>query len=1682
MPPNYPGFTVEQAIEAAGPPPPPSAYGFQYFYQGEPPVSFYSDIDMEKAHAMFSTNHGAAPFRHVEDPVYEREGYYWCAAEIQTFCDQIRKVHYGPCKYIAPLPDYSYLYIYFDAFDIYRYGAQNLWRVIHHLHFENQYYNPDHLETARQLIEPYIDSVLTADAARKKLLAWKPAVDSDILSVFDEGELSELDGLEQFYLGTVRGILITRYSDLCRGGPVKPDRRIHTQPFRLASWAENTEPLKNSATETGSQTSSNKTNKTDGTARKGRVVNGIVIVDGSSASCTSSEVSTSTQGSTPKEVLNRPAIVRSEMAANGTRYPSAPVLSTSHADHSPEMTGNPHNACEQQVCCSQPQASGPVPADAAVPNFAPPPMAPGAPGAPGTVGSYMGHHGPPQPAARGCPPPQAYPQPMMPAPPAAGPLPVYNNGMHAHMSRHPRIQPQPQNWGPAHYQTPPFFEPSQFGTATLASSDGSPASANSSSPGRRASMADHSRNAHHPMSHGPHKPSNGSWELAGSDPVHGPTFRSRKNSPEQPLNEHCQQQNGHAQPPLDCPGGQPANNWPYRLPNGRANRRRSSSSGDSNNGWQVNYARPRQYSNVSRRYSNDINGWHHEPTTAYSAAASTPPGPGGPGGPIHYPNHGSGRPGAYHPPPFFCVNEARLRSADPKRCTFDDCPCHRCREFNRTIFINGFKDWVDTSPAAMHNIQAIFSRFGPVENVSHVHGNAAVHVKFVHEGSAAEAIRIMDGRIEPSISPRPLRIKWRVGSKYFQPRTSPQITYSPTAVDRGSIAGGQPGPYVPGQPRQPLFGSPVPTTIPEEPSGSQDPSTTKYYNSKKNGRPTPKKIDHLRSVSDGDKALDRYSAQNLPISPLRRKNSPHIGQSLSQGGSPNYGTPQTGEVIRKIEDLKLSMGGKPEDGECAPAENSGAVQPDIDHNNAAAEKPVGGLDMLPPPSWDGQPSNAQLHAKDFAYTEDGKAVDSGAPRKQSFASIVDDALKARSKRREELKNAKQNDEGKTTNDINGGSDEPPIEILPATTYQPEKPEPTANHQAEADRQQTKQNGDISKNSSARSPVNGFSHPDPQPNVPSANSSPYQENTDATGRDSSPEGYPYGSGREKQPGRVRKNQWTGPSRPPYAGGPDQLRVKRQRIDEIRNTGPFTPAPPPMEPVYIRTQEVQPQHNTDLQRRYLSGPNPGFGPTMGVNDSRSSYFNAPRPPTAYGPPFQTAPGGLSNGYNGHDEYNARGGGRPPSLQGYQGQVPVPNSTMNHTSTVPANNAGGARGKGRGGIYTKLDPRAKEFKFAPVSLDYAPPSSGNHLQPMESGQHQPQEGGRRWSQRGQQQSNGRGNRRGKKQYSPPRGDHNSVLPADDVGAAHDDTNSIQSHLSIPRVLSRGDPATKDENLSNDGNRGGSPSNDEIKNGDGGGNGGGRKKKNKNRKNNGGDSSEDSRPSEPFSTISADPQLPPDTSSDETTQTNPASPVKLDEKHDRQQQPEEESSSNTAPPAAQVPLKPGKGEGGEPQQEEKQEKKDEKQGEKQEPKKKQRQHKPKKHNLPRVQPAVPTLPLRTGPSKKRAMTAPTPKPAPEPEPESASVPGPEPVDCKSTKTATSVWTQGPSRSVLQPPTAGEALSMRTVPQPQKTSSWGGGWGESDDSSRDGGSGSGNNGGGSNAGSTARQSSVPPDGERKGG
>ncbi|KAI0883808.1 uncharacterized protein GGS22DRAFT_26254 [Annulohypoxylon maeteangense] len=225
----YQNFTLQDAIDAAGPAPTPAMFGYEHACYGEPSPEFFQNINPATAHAFFSTNNGETQFRHVENPLAFRQMGYWDARGIQSYADQLRSKFFDRCMYIQPLSCYQDMYIYFDAHDIYHLGAQNLWNVIHHMHYENQVYAFEQGDKTIPWIDATIQQALYNPSNQEKLRSWSSDSGNDILSVFSHGELGPVHDLAPNYHDTIRSLMMNHWMTLSRGHPVAPQYQINSK-------------------------------------------------------------------------------------------------------------------------------------------------------------------------------------------------------------------------------------------------------------------------------------------------------------------------------------------------------------------------------------------------------------------------------------------------------------------------------------------------------------------------------------------------------------------------------------------------------------------------------------------------------------------------------------------------------------------------------------------------------------------------------------------------------------------------------------------------------------------------------------------------------------------------------------------------------------------------------------------------------------------------------------------------------------------------------------------------------------------------------------------------------------------------------------------------------------------------------------------------------------------------------------------------------------------------------------------------------------------------------------------------------------------------------------------------------------------------------------------------------------
>ncbi|KAI1436961.1 hypothetical protein GGR50DRAFT_157185 [Xylaria sp. CBS 124048] len=331
MPPNYEqfaGFSIEQVFAGNGPPPGTNPYDVC-----EPGLWFFLYPPPNSA-AVLSTAGGTRQFRGIENWSPDRQIRNWWAADIQRVCDEYRRNMPEACRNVATVHHVYDLYRYFDAYDIYKLGVTNLTRVVNTLVYENTFvqWSIDVEHGERAMFEAKAAELLYDPLMQKRLLAWKKDEQPNISKIFSHEEFKGFSGFE-FYspynANIVCGILERHYDTLKRGQPLDlsaasfhrstSDWRAKILADTQAYQRENkgktsldefmkrfilTTPVDDAIATTTATATAHPTTRTIDNASvppiTDTVVNGIVIVDGTSKTAAIRAQQTAAIGSTKK--------------------------------------------------------------------------------------------------------------------------------------------------------------------------------------------------------------------------------------------------------------------------------------------------------------------------------------------------------------------------------------------------------------------------------------------------------------------------------------------------------------------------------------------------------------------------------------------------------------------------------------------------------------------------------------------------------------------------------------------------------------------------------------------------------------------------------------------------------------------------------------------------------------------------------------------------------------------------------------------------------------------------------------------------------------------------------------------------------------------------------------------------------------------------------------------------------------------------------------------------------------------------------------------------------------------------------------------------------------------------------------------------------------------------------------
>jgi hypothetical protein len=122
--------------------------------------------------AVFSTRQGDLPFRHMEHVLPPRSVHMWDRDEIQSACNSLRLLYWDLMKAMDRPQEWSDMWKWFDAHDLYFYGAQNLWNCINHLVDENKIIHADVRKEFALHIGHWADEWCAVQEQKERLKAW----------------------------------------------------------------------------------------------------------------------------------------------------------------------------------------------------------------------------------------------------------------------------------------------------------------------------------------------------------------------------------------------------------------------------------------------------------------------------------------------------------------------------------------------------------------------------------------------------------------------------------------------------------------------------------------------------------------------------------------------------------------------------------------------------------------------------------------------------------------------------------------------------------------------------------------------------------------------------------------------------------------------------------------------------------------------------------------------------------------------------------------------------------------------------------------------------------------------------------------------------------------------------------------------------------------------------------------------------------------------------------------------------------------------------------------------------------------------------------------------------------------------------------------------------------------------
>lgn len=196
----------------------------RHYVEDSLPVGFYTNPPAD-AKAIFSTMRGEHAFRRMKHLLPARRIHLWTSDEVQSACNSIRQVFWDAMRPMTRPYCWDDMWTYFDAADLYHYGALNLWNVVNHLYDENQIIFRDVAVEQALLIGQWADGWLKSEDNRRRLMAWTEA-QGPIYSTLTADDTESLGTIQDDVIPLIASALKHRRSFLVHGAmqttPSKP--------------------------------------------------------------------------------------------------------------------------------------------------------------------------------------------------------------------------------------------------------------------------------------------------------------------------------------------------------------------------------------------------------------------------------------------------------------------------------------------------------------------------------------------------------------------------------------------------------------------------------------------------------------------------------------------------------------------------------------------------------------------------------------------------------------------------------------------------------------------------------------------------------------------------------------------------------------------------------------------------------------------------------------------------------------------------------------------------------------------------------------------------------------------------------------------------------------------------------------------------------------------------------------------------------------------------------------------------------------------------------------------------------------------------------------------------------------------------------------------------------------------